>query len=184
MTAWRPMQPADLPAVAAIEAACHPPLPPEGEAIFAERLALFPAGCLVLGDPVAGYAVAHPWVLSTPPPLGQTLGALPPAPDCLFVHDLALLPGARGLALVQGALVLLDQAAKAQGLARLGLVAVHGTGPYWARHGFVPVPGAPAGYVMGAVSMQRACDAIWPRVSPDPTAPNGDVPGAGHGPVC
>src|SRR5262245_48647000 len=59
--AWRPMAASDLEAVAAIEREIHNPLPAEGEDIFANRLDLFPAGCLVAGDPAGGYAIAHPW---------------------------------------------------------------------------------------------------------------------------
>ncbi len=44
---WRAMTPGDLPAVLAIADVVHPDYP-EDAAIFAERLALYPAGCRVL----------------------------------------------------------------------------------------------------------------------------------------
>ncbi|NEW95116.1 GNAT family N-acetyltransferase, partial [Rhodopseudomonas sp. BR0M22] len=43
---WRGMTPADLPAVDAIAAVVHAAYP-EDAAVFAERLALHPDGCLV-----------------------------------------------------------------------------------------------------------------------------------------
>lgn len=148
---WRAMRAADLPAVAALEVLCHAPLPPEGEALFAERLALFPEGCLCVEDEagLAGYAVAHPWRCGSPPALGARLGALPAAADCLHLHDLALAPRARGRGLVGAALARLAEIARARGLATLTLVAVHGTGALWRRHGFLPAGPAPASYGEG-----------------------------------
>jgi GNAT superfamily N-acetyltransferase len=143
------MAPAHLPAVAALEAASHAPLPPEGAGVFANRLALFAPGCLVAGEPPAGYAVAHPWA-GPPPKLGATLDRLPDAPDHLFLHDLALAPHARGQGLVAAAVAHLA----ALGFAELRLVAVHGTAPMWARQGFV-ARDAVGGYGSAAVLMRR-----------------------------
>jgi ribosomal protein S18 acetylase RimI-like enzyme len=156
--AWRAMAEGDLPAVAALEVLCHAPLPPEGEALFAERLALFPQGCLAVGDGagLAGYAVAHPARRGEPPHLGETLGALPAGADCLHLHDLALHPRARGRGLVGAVVTRLVALARAEGLARLSLVAVHGTAPLWARQGFAPAEAALHGYGGEAVYMLRA----------------------------
>ena len=72
---WRAMAAADLPAVAALADAIHLDHP-EDAAVFAERLALFPAGCLVLDSAgiVDGYVIAHPWRLLAPPALNARLG--------------------------------------------------------------------------------------------------------------
>jgi GNAT superfamily N-acetyltransferase len=149
--AWRPMAVGDLPAVAALEPLCHAPLPPEGEALFAERLALFPAGCLAADDAagLAAYLVSHPWMRAAPPVLGDRLGALPAATDCLHLHDIAIAPRARGQRLVGAALAALVPVARDAGLSAITLVAVHGTAPLWARHGFRPTGVAPASYGAG-----------------------------------
>ncbi|MFX9570760.1 GNAT family N-acetyltransferase, partial [Acinetobacter baumannii] len=71
--------------------------------IFVERLALFPAGSLIAdrgGQPI-GYAVAHPWLRGQPPALDSLLGAIPPGADCLYLHDVAILPAARGQKLTE-----------------------------------------------------------------------------------
>lgn len=143
----------DLGAVAALEAECHAPLPAEGELLFAERLVLFPRGCLAAEDSagLAGYAVAHPWRAVAPPALGQRLGALPDDADCLHLHDLALAPRARGLGMVAAALAQLIPLARQRGIGALSLVAVHGTVPMWARHGFAAVGPAPQSYGEGVV---------------------------------
>jgi predicted N-acetyltransferase YhbS len=134
---WRRMTPADLAAVDAIAAAVHPDHPEE-PAVFAERLALHPQGCHLLdgaGGP-AGYVLSHPWLLGTPPALNARLGALPATPTTLYIHDLAILPQARaggaGSAIVRRLLA----AADARGWPA-SLVAVGGSQPFWARHGFV-----------------------------------------------
>ena len=46
-----------------------------------------------------GYAVSHPGRLGRPPALDSRLGELPSDADCLYLHDVALLPEARGLGL-------------------------------------------------------------------------------------
>lgn len=142
------MAAADLPAVAALEMICHAPLPPEGEALFAERLALFPAGCLVASDDsgLGAYLVAHPWRRGAPPTLGERLGTLPERPDCLHLHDIAVAPRARGQRLVGAALARLTDIGRKAALPAITLVSVHGTEALWARHGFRPAPAATEGY--------------------------------------
>lgn len=133
---------ADLAAVAAIERDSHNPLPPEGEVVFADRLAAFPRGCFVVGPgrSVDGYAIAHPWRLGAVPALGLDHLVLPPEPDCLWLHDVALRPALRGHGLIPALLTLLEALAREGGLPRLALTAVHGTETLWSRHGFAAAP--------------------------------------------
>jgi GNAT superfamily N-acetyltransferase len=140
------MAAADLAEVAAIAALCHPDLPEPPE-IFAERLALFPAGCFATEG---GYAIAHPWA-GVAPPLAAPLGALPAAPDHLFLHDVALRPEARGQRLLPALLDRLD----ALGWPETRLVAVRGTRALWASHGFAETEPAKPGYGPRAVAMRR-----------------------------
>lgn len=132
------MQPADLPAVARIADAVHADFP-ERPAVFAERLALFPAGCLFVDG---GYAIAHPACLGAPPPLDTLLGTVPPGADSLHIHDVALLPARQGAGLGEAAVARFVALAAACRLPALSLVAVHGTARYWARFRFVPGAGA------------------------------------------
>lgn len=135
-TAWRRMGEGDLPAVGAIAARVHPDYP-EDDAIFAERLRLYPAGCRVLDldGRAAGYALSHPWV-SGPPRLNTLLGALPAAPVTLYIHDVALLPAARGCGAAPRLLGQLAELARTAGLTSLSLVAVNGSAAFWERQGF------------------------------------------------
>ena len=161
-SAWRPMRDTDLPQVNAVAAAVHPDYP-EDAAVFAERLRLYPQGCHVLADAAGtleGYAISHPWSGDAPPALNTMLHALPAALTTFYIHDIALLPEARGhgaaAAIVEG----LVAQARAAGFAQVALVAVNGTEAFWQRHGFSPAGGAAlaaelASYGGGARFMTR-----------------------------
>jgi ribosomal protein S18 acetylase RimI-like enzyme len=132
------MTEADLPAVVALADRLHPHHP-ESPAVFAERLALAPAGCRVLsvGGGLLGYAISHPWTGEGPPRLDALLGALPAQPGAWHIHDIALDPAARGAG---HAGAVLRALLAAQRLPRATLVAIPGMDAYWGRHGFRDAP--------------------------------------------
>lgn len=156
---WRPMQSGDLAAVSAISDAVHGRYT-EPVAVYAERLALYPAGCFVLeaDGAVAGYLISHPWYRDNPPKLGALLGAIPPDADAYYLHDIALLPAARGTGASKAALDLVKAQARARGFADVALMAVGGADLYWMKQGFAYVPrdadpsyGADAYLMLGAI---------------------------------
>ena len=134
---WRNMSAADLPAIMAAAAEVHPDYP-EGEAVFTERLALHPAGCLVLagGDGIGGYVLSHPWRFGQVPALDSLLGALPEDADAYYIHDLALLPGARGGGAASACVDRLAGHARGSGFMRMALVAVGNSAGFWQRQDF------------------------------------------------
>jgi len=133
------MTAADLPAVGAIAAHVHVAYP-EDDAVFAERLALHPAGCFVFegGDGVAGYLISHPWRHGAPPPLNSRLGSLPAPATTYYLHDIALLPEARRGGAASAILETLARHAATQA-DNISLVAVAGTVQFWQRQGFAVV---------------------------------------------
>ncbi len=144
---WRPMEQADLDRVMAIAEVVHPDYP-EDRAVFAERLALYPDGCAMAeqtgaeGDVTCiGYIVLHPGRLGVPPPLDSPLGTLPDSPDCLYLHDVALLPAARGLGLGAAALERMNALAARQGFRWLALTSTPGARAFWDAQGFLPHDG-------------------------------------------
>ncbi len=128
----------DLPAVEAIAAAVHP-LFHEAPEVLAERQRLYPHGCYLLeiGERPTGYVLSHPWRAGTLPPLNSRLGALPPAPDTYYLHDIALLPVARRVGAASRIVNALTKHARAGDYATMSLVAVNGSLGFWERHGFV-----------------------------------------------
>jgi ribosomal protein S18 acetylase RimI-like enzyme len=129
---------ADLDAVNAIAAQVHVAFP-EDAAIFAERLALYPAGCFVLdraGDGIGGYVISHPWRIAEPPALDTRLGSLPAPASTYYIHDLALLPHGRGHGAGAAMVALLLRHAVAEGLDNISLVAVNGSVRFWRSQGF------------------------------------------------
>lgn len=137
MPGWRAMTAADLPAVAPISDAVHGRYSEPFE-VYAERLALYPAGCFVFaadGAP-SGYLIAHPWRRDTPPKLGAVLGAIPADADTFYLHDIALLPATRGTGAGRAAVELTIRAARAAGFGEITLMAVGGADSFWTAQGF------------------------------------------------
>jgi GNAT superfamily N-acetyltransferase len=143
LPAWQPAEAADLDAIVAIGNRIHAGLLERPE-VFAEKLRLFPQGCfsLAMRGAIVGYGISHPWQRNGIPPLDTLLGALPAAPDCLFVHDVVVLPQARGRGAAGALINRLVALARQRKLAVLALVAVHDTQALWARHGFAVVEDA------------------------------------------
>jgi GNAT superfamily N-acetyltransferase len=130
------MTTADLPAVSVLAGRIHPAYP-EDDAVFAERLRLYPAGCRVLarGDGVAAYVLSHPWH-GAPPALNSLLGGLPARPSTFYIHDLALAPEARGTGAGSEIVAWLISHAREIGAPGLSLIAVNDSAEFWRRHGF------------------------------------------------
>ncbi|RXH39063.1 GNAT family N-acetyltransferase [Bradyrhizobium zhanjiangense] len=136
---WRRARTADLAAIGAIAALIHPDLS-ERPDVFAEKMRLCPDGCRVLAadEGIVGYGLAHPWKQHQIPPLDGFLASLPDDADCLYVHDVAVLPDARG-GVARAYIATIEQLARSMGIAALALVSVYATRPLWERFGFRPV---------------------------------------------
>lgn len=130
----------DLPLVNKLAARIHPDYP-EDDAVFAERLRLYPEGCRVLEGErgLVAYVVSHPWRHLEPPPLNALLGALPPQPSTFYIHDLALAPEVQGTGAATSGVAWLARHASACGLSSMSLIAVNGSMGFWQRQGFVAV---------------------------------------------
>ncbi len=134
---WRAMTAADLPAVKIVADAVHPDFP-EDEAVFADRLALHPAGCFVLrsDDALLGYMISHPWHFKQPPKLNAILGEPAVPATTYYIHDLALLPAARNSGAAAAMVETLAAHAAQLRLPNMTLVAVNNSVHFWQRQGF------------------------------------------------
>lgn len=158
---WRPMTAAGLAAVQALAAAIHPGLF-EAPEVLAERQALYGAGCFLLAaeEGPVGYVLSHPWRADALPALNTRLGAIPADADTYYLHDLALLPGARGRGAAGRIIAALAAHAVAAGFGDMRLVAIGGSSGFWHKHGFETraTPGSAAklrSYGSGASLMVR-----------------------------
>lgn len=151
------MRSTDLPALCAIADLVHPDHPESPEAL-ASRLTRFPAGCfLAEGTPgIFGYCLSHPGHVGRPPPLDSVLSELPADADCLYLHDLALVPAARGRGLGEAMVGMLAAVARAHGFDRIALTAVNRSWGFWERQGFCRIAcPALASYGEAAVYMVK-----------------------------
>ncbi|MCB8820082.1 GNAT family N-acetyltransferase [Microvirga rosea] len=134
---WRAMATEDLPAVKTLADHIHVDHP-EDMAVFEERLALYPDGCRVLEEHgrLIGYALTHPWRFGAPPALNSRLQTIPVDATTYYLHDVALLPDARGKGHAAGIVNQIAEHARTSGFDNLSLVAVNGSRVFWERLGF------------------------------------------------
>ena len=134
---WIPLLKSDGAEVDRIAKLIHPTLP-ERKEVLLEKIRLFPGGCFkfVFNGQMAGYGISHPWALCSVPPLDDFLRALPANPDCIYIHDVAVLPEARGHTAAGKFIEKISAVAKRMHIKRLACVSVYGTHVLWARFGF------------------------------------------------
>lgn len=156
---WRAALRQDVPAISHVAAVVHPGLP-ERDAVFEERIRLSPDGCFVLADGarVLGYMLSHRWKRAAPPDLDTLLDSIPADADCWYVHDIALLPAARGSGAARTIAARLEERARAAGLRAMALVAVGDAAPLWRKLGYAEAhlpAGKLARYGEGAAYMEK-----------------------------
>ncbi|KAI4087979.1 MAG: hypothetical protein LQ339_008788 [Xanthoria mediterranea] len=139
--AWREISRDDIDSFVCVADKIHPNLP-ESDQVFAERVRLFPQGCLALVEDVAddlcGYVISHPIRRRRQPPaLDSLLGEIASVADQYNIHDLAILSDFRGRGLARECINKLLQRAKRY--PTVSLVSVYNTASFWGRFGFVPV---------------------------------------------
>ena len=134
---WRQLSPSNIPDLVIIASKIHPDLP-ESDAVFLERVQLFPKGCLGLFnvlDVLCGYIISHPIRYYQLPDLNCLLGEIAPNADQYYIHDLAILPEMRGSGLASGGVETISKTVASQ-YATMCLVSVYGTTIFWGRYGF------------------------------------------------
>ncbi|KAI6082651.1 acyl-CoA N-acyltransferase [Hypoxylon rubiginosum] len=137
MASWRQLTADDIGALLSVADVVHTELPESFE-VFAERVRLFPDGCLVLteGDHLYGYTISHPIRRRQPPALDSLLDEIAPDADQYYIHDVCILPSFRKQGYAAQAVSKLLEIADRYPSACL--VSVYGTESFWSRYGFRP----------------------------------------------
>lgn len=168
MAVWRKLTANDIEGVIRVADEIHPGLPEHAQ-VFAERVKLFPEGCLALEQDgqVCGYAISHPIRQDYPPALESLLGEIASDADQYYIHDLAILPKLRGRGHATECIGQL--LAVAERYPTTCLVSVYGTELFWDRFGFVPEVGEGIreklrGYGEDAIYLVRSNDQKHPIV--------------------
>lgn len=135
-----PMTAAHLGAVAEVQARAFTEDLRETPEVFADRFARFGEHFRIAlrEGQMVGYMICFPWKLGDTPVNNEPFPAALPEPDCFYIHDIALLPEARGIGISRAMLDDAYQTALRLGYDAVSLVAVGQSGSYWDKVGFVP----------------------------------------------
>lgn len=133
----RLMQIADLGAVVRLQDHCYADEFYESPQVVSQRLMLYPQSCWVAcyQDKIWGYLFSYPSKYQQVNPLGAEFGQYEQA-NCLYLHDMAVSPDARGQGVASALLATAIAYAKTLELPRLGLVAVQNSASFWQQLGF------------------------------------------------
>lgn len=139
--AIRVIQDSDWPAIDRIQRESFPPGAIESGEVLRTISRHSPRTCLIAesGAPL-GYVLAHPWIPDDLPPIKASLPPIPATASCLFFHDLAITPAARGTGLAHRLVEEVLVWARQQGIAEGSLVSVQESRRFWARYGFQEDP--------------------------------------------
>ena len=160
MLVTRAMGPGDLDPVFDLQCRAHGPDYHEPRAALASRLERGRGFCLVaeFGRRPVAYLLAHPW-LGGAPALHRPL-PLVAGPDHLFLHDLAVVPEARGTGAGAALISTLVKRARSAGFGEIRLVAIAGADGFWQRQGWAAISGAKLDRSYGSAArlMRRPLD--------------------------
>lgn len=161
-----PMTPIHLDAVMRIQADCYPADMQEGRELLAARLACALEQCWVAEDRdgVCGYLFGYLSWRGKVTPLNGAFAASPTG-NCLYLHDLAVAPRAKGRRIGQRLVETALASPGAPDLAWSALVSVQDSAAFWERQGYCSTTptdaeqvahlnsyGAPARYMERALS--------------------------------
>ena len=144
----REIRTGDWPLIAQIQDACYPAEAREQVETLQCHWQVAPQFCFVAetGGKVIAYFFAHPWPKRVPPPIDTHYSEIPKNADSMFIHDLALLPEARGTGLATLLVKHLFEVSSLAGFSHHSLISVQGTLHFWKKLGFSEVNNLPAGY--------------------------------------
>lgn len=93
-----------------------------------------------IDDQIVGYIICFPYELGEIPKNNAPFEANLKRPDCFYIHDVTLIPEARGQGLAQLLIESAFNQAKDLGFTKVSLVSVGQSGNYWDKLGFIKYP--------------------------------------------
>lgn len=134
-----PMTPAHIAEVVDVQAMAFTEDLRESREVFANRFERFGEHfrIAVINGQIVGYMICFPWKLGDTPVNNAVFPEELPEPDCFYIHDIAILPEARGEGISRALLEDAYKTADRLGYDAISLVAVGQSGSYWDRAGFV-----------------------------------------------
>jgi ribosomal protein S18 acetylase RimI-like enzyme len=132
------MQIEDLPSVLGVQSSCYFEVEPESEASLRAKLLASPTTCFIAEHKgkVVGYLIAVPSRFESPPEFDAPYYDVPPYPNALYLHDLAVAPEGRGSGAGKMLVTEFISRFRASELPRACLIAIQDSASYWERYGF------------------------------------------------
>lgn len=139
MPSLRPTLITDIPEILRIQALCYTSIEPEQAEAFINKLEQAADCSFVIeseNEKLLAYLFALPIHSEKPPALDADDFIVPPEADCLYLHDLAIDPSARGLGLSTPLLEAFFHTAKMRRFTQASLIAIQNSVAFWQRYGF------------------------------------------------
>lgn len=126
--------------------------------VFRRKMDLFPDGAIgeFKDATLVGYVFFHPWKQGEIVSLDTEIARLPDQPDCIYIHDLSVVPECHGRGIAKALFSEVRRVAGSLGISRYTLVAVQDSEPFWARLGFRPL--ATLEYASGVAATKMVMD--------------------------
>lgn len=139
------MRPEHLARVMELQTECHAQSVHESAASIRAKILASPDTCFVAcsGPSMIGYLIAFPFLFAEIPALSAPECPIPPRPDVLYIHDVAMAAPGRGTGAARMLVEALLSQARKQDFDRVSLTALEGMSPFWSRMGFTvlaPIP--------------------------------------------
>jgi GNAT superfamily N-acetyltransferase len=130
----------DILSVLAVQREAYLPQLIEAAETFLNKLRLFPQGAIgyFVDGRLCAYIFSHPWIKDQVVPINHPISCLPPKPDCLYIHDLAVSPKYQAKGFGRRLLERVFKLGDSLGIRWYSLIAVQSSEQFWLKFGFQP----------------------------------------------
>jgi hypothetical protein len=134
---WTNLKIEEIPMAVSIGDQLFPTLQ-ENVIYYLEKYSLFSEGCLALknNNDLCGYIISHPWTLFKAPKLNSFIEYLPDTSNCMYIHDISILPEHRGKNLSRIGLEIIEELSLRNGFSYISITSVCGTNSMWESFGY------------------------------------------------